>query len=158
MGFEKGKSVMKPQADNAFSEWTLRLYPVSLFFDDKFRNTGIKINYLKYTAVLLTSSSLLVLCYAKLRPTLLEVQASQWTVAHQWTLSIGFWGKNIGVGCHFLLQGIFQAQGLNLYILYVLYLLVGRFFTTAPPGNSISSFLQIHSRHYNNKEKGKEQD
>ena len=56
MGFEKGKSVMKPQADNAFSEWTLRLYPVSLFFDDKFRNTGIKINYLKCTAVLLTSS------------------------------------------------------------------------------------------------------
>ena len=38
MGFEKGKSVMKPQADNAFSEWTLRLYPVSLFFDD---NSGI---------------------------------------------------------------------------------------------------------------------
>ena len=25
-----------------------------------------------------------------------------------------FPGKNIGVGCHFLLQGIFQTQGLNL--------------------------------------------
>ena len=58
MGFEKGKSVMKPQADNAFSEWTLRLYPVSLFFDDQLRNTGIRINYLKCTAVLLTTSSL----------------------------------------------------------------------------------------------------
>jgi len=57
------------------------------------------------------------------------------------------------VGCHFLLQRIFQAQGLNPYLLYVLYLLVGRFFTTAPPGNSISSFLQIHSTQHNNKEK-----
>ena len=111
MGFEKGKSVMKPQAHNAFSEWTLRLYPVSLFFDDKFRNTGIKINYLKCTAVLLTSSSLPVLWYAKSRPTLLEVQASQWTVARQAPLSIGFRGKNTGVGCHFLLQGVFQTQG-----------------------------------------------
>ena len=26
-------------------------------------------------------------------------------------------GKNIGVGCHFLLQGIFQTQGLNLCLL-----------------------------------------
>ena len=30
-------------------------------------------------------------------------------------------GKNIGVGCHFLLQGIFPAQGLNLYILHFLH-------------------------------------
>ena len=27
-------------------------------------------------------------------------------------------GKNTGVGCHFLLQGIFQTQGLNLGLLY----------------------------------------
>ena len=26
-------------------------------------------------------------------------------------------GKNTGVGCHFLLQGIFLAQGLNLHLL-----------------------------------------
>ena len=34
-----------------------------------------------------------------------------WTVAHQAPLSMGFPGKNIGVGCHFLLQGIFPTQG-----------------------------------------------
>ena len=110
MGFEKSKSVMKPQADNAFSERTLRLYPVSLVFDDKFRNTGIKVN-LKCTAVLLTSSSASVLCCAKSHPTLLEVQVSQWTITHQAPQSIGFPGKNTGVGYHFLLQGIFQTQG-----------------------------------------------
>ena len=29
-----------------------------------------------------------------------------------------FPGKNTGVGCHFLLQGIFLTQGLNLHLLY----------------------------------------
>ena len=36
------------------------------------------------------------------------------TVARQAPLSLGFSGKNIGVGCHILLQGIFATQGLNL--------------------------------------------
>ena len=27
-------------------------------------------------------------------------------------------GKNTGVGCHFLLQGIFLTQGLNLHLLH----------------------------------------
>ena len=35
------------------------------------------------------------------------------TVAHQAPLSMGFPGKNIGVDCQFLLQGIFLTQGLN---------------------------------------------
>ena len=30
-----------------------------------------------------------------------------WTVAHRAPLSVGFSGKNTGVGCHFLLQGTF---------------------------------------------------
>ena len=34
-----------------------------------------------------------------------------WTVAHQGPLSMGFSGKNTGVGCHSLLQGIFPTQG-----------------------------------------------
>ena len=36
-----------------------------------------------------------------------------WTVARQAPLSLGFSGKNTGVGCHFLLQGIFPTQGSN---------------------------------------------
>ena len=35
------------------------------------------------------------------------------TVAHQAPLSMFFPGKTIGMGCHFLLQGIFPTQGLN---------------------------------------------
>ena len=31
-----------------------------------------------------------------------------------------FAGKNTGVGCHFLLQGIFLTQGLNLHLLCLL--------------------------------------
>ena len=41
-----------------------------------------------------------------------------WTVAHQAPLSIGFPGKNTRVGCHFLFQGIFLAQGSNLCLLH----------------------------------------
>ena len=36
-----------------------------------------------------------------------------WTVAHQAPLSMEFSSKSTGVGCHFLLQGIFPTQGLN---------------------------------------------
>ena len=42
-----------------------------------------------------------------------------------------FPGKNIGVGCHFLLQGIFLTQGSNLCPLRLLH--VGRFFTVERP-------------------------
>ena len=43
-------------------------------------------------------------------PTLL---VTPWTVACQAPLSMGFPAKNTGVGCPFLLQGIFLTQGLN---------------------------------------------
>ena len=36
-----------------------------------------------------------------------------------------FPGKNIGVGCHFLLQGIFPTQGSKLCLLYLLCWQVG---------------------------------
>ena len=36
-----------------------------------------------------------------------------WTIAHQALLSMEFSKQNTGVGCHFLLQGIFLTQGWN---------------------------------------------
>ena len=64
--------------------------------------------------------------------------ATPWTVAHHTPLPLYFPVKNTGVGCHFLLQGIFPPQGSNLR------LLLGRqiFFTTKPPGKPKQS-LQI---------------
>ena len=42
-----------------------------------------------------------------------------WTVARQAPLScLDFPGKNIGVGCHALLQGMFPAQESNLGLLH----------------------------------------
>ena len=38
-------------------------------------------------------------------------------VARQTPLSMGFPRKESGVGCHFLLQGIFLTPGSNLYLL-----------------------------------------
>ena len=40
------------------------------------------------------------------------------TAAHQARLSMEFSRQNTGVGCHFLLQGIFLTQGSNLYRLH----------------------------------------
>ena len=40
--------------------------------------------------------------------------ATPWTAAHQAPLSMDFPGKNTGVGCHFLLWGIFLTQESNL--------------------------------------------
>ena len=42
-------------------------------------------------------------------------------------------GKNTGVGCHALLQGIFPTQGLNPYHLCLLHWQVGSL-PTEPPG------------------------
>ena len=41
-----------------------------------------------------------------------------WTIAHQAPLSWDFPGKNTGVGCHVLLQGIFLTQEWNLCLLH----------------------------------------
>ena len=41
-----------------------------------------------------------------------------WTVARQTPLSMEVPREDTGVGCHFLLQGIFPTQGLNLRLLH----------------------------------------
>ena len=54
--------------------------------------------------------------------------------------SSGHWnfpGKNTGVGCHFLLQGIFWTQGLNLCLLHWQV----DSYTTASPGKPFSPVL-----------------
>ena len=46
-----------------------------------------------------------------------QLFATLWAVAHQVLLSVGVSSKNTGVGCYFLLQGIFLTQGLDLGLL-----------------------------------------
>ena len=46
-----------------------------------------------------------------------QLFVTPWTVIHKAPLSMGFPSKNTGVGCHFLLQGIFPTQGSNLGLL-----------------------------------------
>ena len=55
-----------------------------------------------------------------------------WTVAHQALLSMGFSGKNAGVGCHALLQEIFPTQGPDLCLLNLLHWQMGSL-PLAPP-------------------------
>ena len=58
---------------------------------------------------------------------LVQLSATLWTVAcqvtlsHQVPLSKDFLGKNSGVGCHSLFQGIFLAQGENLHFWHLLH-------------------------------------
>ena len=45
-----------------------------------------------------------------------QLFVTPWTVAHQASLSWDSPGKNTGVGCYALLQGIFLTQGSNLHL------------------------------------------
>ena len=46
--------------------------------------------------------------------------ATLWIVAHQAPLSMDSLGEHTGMSCHFLLQGIFSTEGLNLHLLPLL--------------------------------------
>ena len=59
-----------------------------------------------------------------------QLFATLWTVVRQAPLSMEP-GKNTGVGCHALLQGIFLTQGLNLGVLNLLRWHTSFFTTTA---------------------------
>ena len=54
-----------------------------------------------------------------------------WTVAHQTPVPWESPGKNAGVGCHFLLQGIFVTQGLNPCLLHLPHARAAGFFTSS---------------------------
>ena len=60
-----------------------------------------------------------------------------WTVANQTSLSQDSSGKNSGVGCCSLFQGIFSTQGLNLCLSPILHWQVG-FLPLAPSGKPIN--------------------
>ena len=64
-----------------------------------------------------------------------------WAVTHQAPLSWDSPGKNTGVCCHSLLQGIFPTQG------YTLFSCIGRwFFTTNTPWEALAYiYVQINS-------------
>jgi len=62
-----------------------------------------------------------------------------WTIAHQAPLSMGFSSKNPGVHNHFLLQGIFPTQGLNLHLPCLLH--CRGFFTSEPLGKPILIYV-----------------
>ena len=59
-----------------------------------------------------------------------------WTVAHQAPCPWDFPGKNTGVGCHFLLQGILPTQGSNPHLLSMCHLVL-----------TFHAFLRIIDRH-----------
>ena len=62
----------------------------------------------------LTHSILSFLLVPQSCPTL----CNTWTVAHRASCPWDFTGKNTGVRSHFLLQGVFPTQGLNLSLLH----------------------------------------
>ena len=70
--------------------------------------------------------------------------ATLWTVACQVPLSIRFSGKNTGLGCHSLLQGIFLTQGSNLHLLHLLHWQPGSL-STEPPGKPLLLLGRIQS-------------
>ena len=101
VGYDGGSyNMVKPQAP-----WTLKgraLYQVCTP-----KNLG------GHLRILPTTQCCAVLCCAKLL-SCVRLFVTPWPVAHQAPLSMGdSSGKNTGVSCHALLQGIFPTQGSN---------------------------------------------
>ena len=63
--------------------------------------------------------------------------ATQWTVACQILCPWDSPGKNTGVGCHALLQGIFSTQGSDLSLFYLLHWQAGSL-PLVPPGKPMT--------------------
>ena len=97
-----------PDIDFTFFGWITRLqiaeaYSASIF------------NILKSFHILSIMSMCCVVCHARLCPTLCSPHGLQPSrLLGPW----GSLGKNARVGCHFLLQGMFPTQGLNLCLLH----------------------------------------
>ena len=72
-----------------------------------------------------------------------------WTVARQASLSMNSPGRNTGVGCHFLLQGIFP--GIETMSLESPVLADG-LFTTAPPGKPKITLPTCNRTNYDGKQ------
>ena len=51
----------------------------------------------------------------------IQLSVTPWTVAARLLCPWNSSGKNTGVGCHFLLHGIFLTQGSNLHVLCLLH-------------------------------------
>ena len=100
--------------------------------------------------MVISASFSICLCMHAVSLQLWTLFAILWTVAHQTPLFP--WvspGKNTGVDCHALLQGIFPTQGLNPSFLCLLHWLMGSL-PLAPPGklSCIPSLPKINkSRH-----------
>ena len=99
-----------------FEIWTLQ--------DCLHVNTGKKHIFVYFSSAIVSTmnyrqiqQTYLSLCFAQLLHHL-WLFAIPWTVACQAPLFLGFPGENSGVGCHFLLQGIFPTQGSNLSLLH----------------------------------------
>ena len=86
--------------------------------------------------VRLMSLSLLDTCAIIVELCSLSRVAIPWTIARQAHLPWDSPGKNTGVGCHALLQGIFPTQGSNLSLLPLLHWQMGSL-PLVPPGKPL---------------------
>ena len=74
-------------------------------------------NFFPFMVSVFTSCLRGCCCYCLVAKSCLTL-CNLWTVAYQASLSMGFLNKNTGVGCHFLLQGIFLTPGLSPHLLH----------------------------------------
>ena len=70
-----------------------------------------------------------------------QIFVTPWTVAHEAPLPMA---KITRVGCHFLLQGIFLTQGLNLNLLYLLHW-QAHSLPLVPPANPLFIHIYFYS-------------
>ena len=81
------------------------------------RGAGIWVYFLEwFVSTSLLSGTCRLSCFSRVR-----LFVTPWTIAHRLLCPWDSPGKNIGVGCHALLQGICPTQGLNPRLLCLLH-------------------------------------
>ena len=98
----KGESCLYVETHQASNFITLVLW-------EHKNSTGFFIPHLKYSAYMLSHFSHV------------QLFVILWIIAHQFLCPWDSPGKNTGVGCHALLQGIFLAQGSNQHLSHLLH-------------------------------------
>ena len=105
-----------------------------------FKITASKIKYLGINFIKEVEDSYTENCKTLIKETegvcslsCVQLFATLWTVARQAPLSMRFSQQEYWDGCHFLLQGIFLTQGLNLHLSHILHWQVDSL-PLVPPG------------------------
>ena len=122
-----GESFWQGDQRNFICKYSGRLKDIGMKYTEHLGNLPIKVNMDLFTKIFVftclrsSKSAQQVCCCCMCVLSCVQLFGTPWTVPTRLPCPWNFPGKSAGVGCHFLLQGIFPTQGWNLHLWRVLH-------------------------------------